>query len=292
MDTKIITFGVLFSFVIGFYFGSVADFNIQEEHDIAPKIASLDKSFKQIARKEISTWESIEDPERKKARALEILGQTTRATIETLDLGVNITEWGALWGEVIRHSPTPLPTLDMANVTNSPSNLNDAINAIEKIARTMKKTDLFNEDGTLRDPGRFLSESKPVASHSNVFDRLQGTSKGEIQLNARGDKTYYLSIRSDFVYDGKEFKGSAGVELSDESRGIFSTSTSEDASSYFFTHPEDDSGIIVMTSKSSFVYLSLNQVRGVFSGHYFERDLRSKSYRLKGRLPRLARTAY
>ena len=291
MDTKIIIFGVIFSFAIGFYFGNVSEFESEQASEAAPKIASLAKSFKQISRKEISAWESIEDPERKRTRALEILGQSTKATLETLELGVKTSDWSRLWGEVTRDAPAPIPSL--ATTTDAiGSNFSETVSVFEKIARTMKKSDFFNEDGSLKDPTRFLAEASPISSHSGVFDRLQGTSKGEIILNSGGDRTYYLSIRSDFVFDGKEFKGTGGVELSDEKRGVFSTSTSENAGSYFYIHPEDDQGIVVMTSKSSFVYLTPNKVRGTFSGHYFERDLRSKSYKLRGRLPRLARTAY
>ena len=277
---------------MGFYFGRVSDFQNEESYEVTPKVAALEKSFKQIARKEITAWDSIESPERKSARAVEILGQATLVTIETLDLAVNPSEWGKLWGQVIALTPTPVATIQNGDPSNSGSSFSETVSVFEKIARTMKKTDLFNEDGSIKDPTRFMSEASPISTHFNIFDRLQGTSKGEIQLNARGDKTYYLSIRSDFVYDGKEFRGSAGVELSDESRGVFSTSTSESASSYFYLHPEDDQGLIILTSKTSFVYLSLNRVRGTFTGFYYERDLRSKSYKQKGRLPRLARTAY
>ncbi len=291
MDNKIIVFGVIFSFAVGFYFGSVSEFETEQANEMAPKVASLAKSFKQIDRKEMGAWESIEDPERKQARALSILGKATKATLETFNLGVKNNEWARLWGEVSKESGSALPTLASTPLAEN-SNFSETVSVFEKIARTMKKSDFFNEDGTLKDPTRFLAEASPVSRHSTIFDRLQGTSKGEILLNDAGDKTYYLSIRSDFVFDGKEFKGTGGVELSDEKRGVFSTSTSENAGSYFFVHPEDDQGIIVMTGKTSFVYLTLNRVRGTFSGHYFERDLRSKAYRLKGRIPRLARTAY
>lgn len=291
VDNKIIVFGVIFSFAVGFYFGSVSEFETEQAIEMAPKVAALAKSFKQIDRKEMSAWESIEDPERKQARALSILGKATKATLETFNLGVKNAEWARLWGEVSKDSPVPVPTLAATPLADS-SNFNEAVSVFEKIARTMKKSDFFNDDGTLKDATRFLAEANPVHKHSPVFDRLQGTSKGEILLNDTGDKTYYLSIRSDFVFDGKEFKGTGGVELSDEKRGVFSTSTSENAGSYFYVHPEDDQGMVVMTGKSSFVYLTLNRVRGTFSGSYFERDLRTKTYRLKGRIPRLARTAY
>jgi hypothetical protein len=306
MDTKSIVFGILLSFAVGFYFGTVSDVRPTQsennyENDVwKTKVSQIEKRLKEIEEKDIVEYALLRNDKEKFIKSNEIYGRVLQLFMGQLNIKVDVSHWEKLnpslniyledfnesyemnkeGGVEFAISPTANPSEE--------GHIDESLSMWDKITRLVKPENLYNDNGVIAKPNEFLDNSQLIVDHAPMLDIIQGHLLGQISLNNAG-AVLDVNMNVDYTYNGKHYTGKTLINLLDEKGKIIVSTKSEGENANFRINPHDQETLIVTLADGSFLQIVYHAIKQTFSGHYYKITSKEEGYQAVGQLTRLSK---